>query len=231
MSALLSHDVPGGAAWSVAVRAGREVRLTALGDGASCSTLIYSDKDVDRLNIPDTLKAQMSARVHAPMVLMSDRGTALVSVTGSSLDWHDCLGGHSLDSHVSAFGPSSYATDRNGWRQSARSGLLSELTKHGRSAAELHACVNFFAKVATTDQGALAFVPDHSVAEDWVSLRTEQDILLVCSTSPHPLDARWAPPPVRVEIFPAEPYDANDPSMTFRSESARALIAAKEALT
>ncbi|MGZ6790900.1 MAG: DUF1989 domain-containing protein, partial [Mycobacteriaceae bacterium] len=74
MSALLSHDVPGGAAWSVAVRAGREVRLTALGDGASCSTLIYSDKDVDRLNIPDTLKAQMSARVHAPMVLMSDRG-------------------------------------------------------------------------------------------------------------------------------------------------------------
>ena len=54
---LVTHDVPGGVAWSALVRARRELRLTTLGDGANCSTLLYAAYDpVDRLNIPDTLK-------------------------------------------------------------------------------------------------------------------------------------------------------------------------------
>ena len=90
--------------------------------------LLFAAHDpIDRLNVPDTLKAQMSARVTPPMVLMSDRGIGLASVTGSSLDWHDCLGGHSLEQHLERFGPTSYATDANEWRRSARAGLLSEL--------------------------------------------------------------------------------------------------------
>jgi len=87
------HDVPGGAAWSAAVRAGRVVVLTALGDDANCSTLVFGPDRLDRLNVPDTLKAQMSACIKAPMVLMSDRVYALASVVDSTLDWHDCLSG------------------------------------------------------------------------------------------------------------------------------------------
>ncbi|MEC3979455.1 urea amidolyase associated protein UAAP1 [Amycolatopsis sp. H20-H5] len=230
---VVNHEVPGGGAWSVRVRAGRELRLTALGDGANCSTLIFADRHpVDRLNIPDTLKAQMSARVHPPMVLMSDLGAALCSVTGSSLDWHDCLCGHSVDAQVARFGPSSYSSDRNGWRHSARSGLLSELRKHGRGAADLHGCVNFFAKVATsTDQvGSLTFVPEYAKTGDWVTLRAELDVLVVLSTAPHPLDTRWAPQGVRAEVGPAEAPGPDDSSWTFRPESARALQAAREVL-
>lgn len=228
MTALLTHDVPGGAAWSVQVRAGRVLRLTALGDGANCSTLVYPAADpVDRMNVPDTLKAQMSARIRPPMVLMSDRGVGLASVVGASSDWHDALGGHSLDHHVEPFGPTSYQADRNDWRRSARVGLVSELTKHGRSATDLHACVNFFAKVATDDDGALAWVPNHSRTGDWVALRAEVDLLIVLSSAPHPMDPEWSPAPVRAEIEPGEPYGEDDPSVLFRGESARALAAAR----
>ncbi len=226
-AALLTHDVPGGAAWSVLLRAGRELLLTALGDGANCSTLLYAAHDpVDRLNIPDTLKAQMSACVRPPMVLMSDRGIGLCSVTGSSLDWHDCITGHSLDAHVARFGPSSYHADRDSWRRSARAGLLSELRKHGRDVADLHACVNFFTRIAI-DDGSLAFAPDHAVAGDWVTLRSEVDLLVVLATAPNPLDPRWAPAAVRAEVRATPGYGEDDPSWRHRSESERALRAAK----
>ena len=225
---LLTHEIPGGAAWSVQLRAGRELVLTAVDARANCATLLFpADDPVDRLNVPDTLKAQMSARIRPPMVLMSDRGVGLASVTGSSLPWHDCLGGHSVDAHVARFGASSYAADRNAWRRSARALFLLELAKHGRSAADLHACVSFFAKVATGDDGVLTFVPGHARGGDWVSLRAEVDLLVVLATAPHPMDPAWAPVRGRPEVRPPAPYGADDPSVTFRDESARALAAAK----
>jgi hypothetical protein len=233
MTVLLSHDVPGAAAWSVLVRAGREVRLTALGPGANCSTLLFAaNHPVDRLNVPDTMKSQRSARVRPPMVLMSDRGLALCSVTGSSVEWHDVLCGHSTDAHVARFGPSSYQRDGGAWRRSARAGLLSELRKHGRGPADLHGCVNFFAKVATSADpaGTLAFVADHAATDDWVTLRAELDLLVVLSTAPHPLDPCWAPRAVRVEVSTLAEPAADDPSWTFRPESERALLLSREVL-
>jgi urea carboxylase-associated protein 2 len=228
---ILDHDITAGGYWSLLLRAGRVLRLTTLDDGAVCSALLFAAADpVDRLNVPDTLKAQMSARIRPPMVLMSDRGAALASVTGSSLDWHDCLTGHSLDRHVDGFGPSSYGGERNDWRRSARYGLLSELRKHGRGPADLHACVNFFAKVAIDPLGGLTFVPDHARAGDWVTLRAEQDLLLVLSTAPHPMSRVWAPGAVRAEVEAGEPYGPDDLSVTFRPESARALANAKAVL-
>ncbi|WP_436499100.1 urea amidolyase associated protein UAAP1 [Actinokineospora sp. HUAS TT18] len=228
MPALVSHEIPAAAAWSVQVRRGRVLRLTAQQDRANCSTFLYAAGDpVDRLNIPDTLKAQMSARIHPPMVLMSDRGVGLASVVGSTLDWHDALGGHSTDAHVARFGPSSYGADRNEWRRSARAGVISELTKHGRDAAHLHACVNFFSKLAVGDDGGLGFVENHAEAGDWVTLRAEVDLLVILSTAPHPSDPVWQPGAVLAEVLEGESYGDDDPSLTFRAESARALIAAK----
>src|SRR5882757_235727 len=124
------HELPGGAAWSFPVRAGRRIRLTALGPDANATMLLFGPDRLDRLNVPDTLKAQMSACIRPPMVLMSDRGQALASVTGSSLDWHDALTGFGHETHLERFGPSSYGADRNAWRRAAHTGLVSELTRH-----------------------------------------------------------------------------------------------------
>src|ERR1700710_877541 len=166
---LLAHTVPGGAAWSLQVAKGRTVTFVAEANRANVSLLVYAAAHrTDRMNVPDTLKAQYSACVKPPMVLMSDRGVGLASVTGSSLPWHDALCGHGL----SSYGESSYGTDRNNWRRSARTGLLSELTKHGRREADLHATVNLFSKAAIDDASGLTFVPDHAKAGDWVTLRS-----------------------------------------------------------
>jgi uncharacterized protein YcgI (DUF1989 family) len=222
---LLAHAIPADAGWSALIRTGRDIRFTALEDGVNCSLLLFAAHDpVDRMNIPDTLKAQMSARITPPMVLMSDRGVGLASVVASSLDWHDCISGHSLDAHVPA---SSYADERNGWRRSARSLLVSELRKHGRDERDLHACVNLFSKVALDAAAGFSFVPDHAREGDTVMLRSEVDLLVVCATAPHPLNPVWSAGGVRVEVTPSAPYGEDDPSMTFRSEGARALLESK----
>jgi uncharacterized protein YcgI (DUF1989 family) len=224
-----SYDIPGGAAISVVVAAHDVARLTALGSGGNASMLLYAyPRTHERLNVPDTLKAQMSSRVITPMVLMSHLGNALMSVTGSSLDWHDALSGHSTDGFVQdRYGESSYAVDRNSWRQSARRGLLDELWKHDLGVRDLHACVNWFSKVvpADDDRGTLTFVADHAVAGDWVELRAEQDVLMVLSTSVHPLDpaAEWPAKAMRLELSHGAPPGPEDPSALFRDEPARAL--------
>jgi uncharacterized protein YcgI (DUF1989 family) len=202
------------------VAKGRAITFSAEADRANVSLLIFAaGHRIDRLNVPDTLKAQYSACIKPPMVLMSDRGVGLASVTGSSLPWHDALCGHGL----SSCGDSSYGTDRNDWRRSARTGLVSELTKHGRGESDLHPTVNLFSKAALDDAAGLSFVPDHAKAGDWVTLRSELDLLLVMSTAPHPLDPVWEPADMRVELRLAAPVEADDPSRTFREESARAL--------
>lgn len=224
----LDEIVPGGAARSVVLRRHDRLRLTAEAAGANVSTLLFpTDRLLERLCVPDTLKAQMQVRVRPPMVLMSDAGRALASVVGSSLDWHDAISGHSTDAHLARFGPSDYARDRNAWRQSARAGLLDELAKHGLGERDLHATVNFFTAVvpADDDRGSLAWRPGHTAPGDWVELRAETEVLVVLSTSPHPLDPSptWDPAAVHLQVRPGDAPGENDASRTFRDEAARAL--------
>lgn len=224
---ILCADIPGGASRSLVLRVTQRLRLEALGDGANASVLLFAaDRHTERLCVPDTLKAQMQACVRPPMVLMSDAGRALCSVVGSSLDWHDALTGHSLPGHVAA---SSYASDRNGWRQSARVLLLDELAVHGLGERDLHGCVSFFSKVAPAgdERGTLTWSAGHARVGDWVELRAEQDVLVVLATSPHPWDDQptWAP--VRMRVAAGDPPSDADASRLFRAESARALEAVR----
>ena len=200
MTATHTHDIPGAAAWSAPVRAGRVITLTALNDGANASVLIVGADRLDRLNIPDTLKSQMSARIKPGMVLMSDRGLALATVLDSTLDWHDCLTGMLPDQL-----------------------LLLELTKHGFGEADLHGCINFFSKVAVADDASLAFVPGHAAAGDSVTLRADQDLLVFVSTAPHTLSEL---PAGGVAVHIETPDHTDDPEL--REEAHRALRLTRE---
>lgn len=207
----MNHDIPGAAVWSTPVRAGRAITLTALADGANASVLIIGADRLDRLNIPDTLKSQMSARIRAGMVLMSDRGLALATVVGSTLDWHDCLTGVAPDELAS-------------WPAGSRRLLLVELTKYGLGEADLLGCINFFTKVAIDNdhRASLSFVPEHAHAGDTVTLRAEQDLLVFVSTAPHPLGDQ-APAGVAVQI-----EDAEQTELDLREEAVRALAVTRE---
>jgi urea carboxylase-associated protein 2 len=233
MAPLYSHDVPGGAGWSVPVRAGRTLTLIATGDGANVSTLIFAADRLDRLNLPDTLKAQMTARVTPPVVLMSDRGLALASVVTSTVDWHDALCGFTGTRDLDRFSPTDYQHDRNQWRRSARELFLLELAKYGMGEADLHGCVNFFSKVtANADpRCSLTYEVGAAKAGDSVVLRAEQDLLVLLATCPHPLDpaTEFRPSGVRIEVGAADPWGADDRSANFRPESRRALEQTRKA--
>lgn len=218
----VAHRIPGGACWSIAVPAGRLITLTAHGAATNVSMQLFAADRLDRLNVPDTMKSQMSACIKPPMVLMSDRGTGLVSVITSSLPWHDCLGGLGSDAHLR--GTTSYATDRNDWRRSARTMLLLEFAKYGLGESDLHAPVNWFSKVAISDPtSGLNLDGDHGTAGDSVVLRTEQAALVFLSTSAHPMSADGSTDGVTIEVTGAAPVASDDPSRTWRAESGRAI--------
>jgi uncharacterized protein YcgI (DUF1989 family) len=70
----------------------------------------------------------------------------------------------------------------------------------------------------------MRFLPGHGQAGDTVTLRTEQDLLMIAAATPHPMDGTKDRDPagVRVEVALAPPT-VNDEPARFRPESGRAL--------
>jgi uncharacterized protein len=226
-AALFSEILPGGAMWSMRVPRRRLVRLTALDSGANVSALFYNAaQPLDRLNIPDTLKALHTAKLTRGHILMTDMGNALASMVEDSLGWHDPLGGHINAAMVAAkFGEHNYQQHRNDFFRNARDNFLIELAKHGMGLADIVANVNFFSKIAVDDEGRMTIVQDHCPAGARIGLRTEMDVLFVLANCPHPLAPTGEYPRARVEIeiFPCDPPGIDDFCRNFRPECGRTL--------
>lgn len=228
---LLTETLPPGAMWSMRIPRHRAIRLTALEADANVSALFFSAaQPLDRLNVPDTLKALHTAKLTRGHILMSDMGNALVSITADTLGWHDPLGGHINAAQVAEkFGEHGYQEYRNEYYRNARDNFLVELAKHGLGLRDIVANVNFFSKVTVDEEGRLAFVSDHCPAGASLDLRTEIDVLMVLANCPHPLASAGKYPsvPVRLEILPAEPPGPDDFCRNFRPECGRTLALAE----
>jgi hypothetical protein len=224
---LLTETLPPGAMWSLRVPRHRTLRLTALDAGANVSALFYNaHQPLDRLNVPDTLKALHTAKLTRGHVLMSDLGHALVSITADSLGWHDPLGGHITAAQVTAkFGERTYQDHRNDFHRNARDNFLIELGKHGLGLADIVANVNFFSQVTVDADGRLHHVADHCPADATLDLRTEMAVLVVLANCPHPLAPTGDYPSARVraEILNSDPPPEDDFCRNFRPECARTL--------
>src|ERR1700720_610642 len=130
---LFEEEIPGGAMWSYALKRYHTLRLTDLQGGVNVGAMLYRlDHPLDRLNLPDTLKAQHTAKLTAGNVLLSDLGHVLCSITEDTCGWHDPLAGHSTAAMVRAkYGLSSYQQERNAFHRNARDQFLIELGKWG----------------------------------------------------------------------------------------------------
>lgn len=227
MKAFYSEMLPPGAMWSMRVPRHRVVRLTAVDAGACVSALFYNAaQPLDRLNVPDTLKALHTAKLTRGHILMSDMGNALVSIVEDSLGWHDPLAGHINAAQVAAkFGVKTYQQHRNDFHRNARDNFLVELSKHGLGLADIVANVNFFSKVVVDDAGRMHHVADHCPAGAAVDLRTEMNVLVVLANCPSPLAPAGEYPTARVraDIFPGEAPGENDYCRNFRPECGRTL--------
>ncbi len=226
LSPVLWEEVlPGSSTWSHVLKRGTALRIVALEDRCNVGVIfLNADNFSERLNLPDTLKAQHIARLTRGSVLYSDMGRILGSITDDTLGWHDPLGGCSDAGMVQRkYGESSYQEARNGWHQNALDGFLIELAKYGLNSRDLMMNVNFFSKVDVAEDGTMTFVPGHSKAGDAVQLRAEMNTLVILNTCQHPMDpdSTYAQRPVKLTLKQVEAPGLDDFCRNSRPENAR----------
>jgi urea carboxylase-associated protein 2 len=225
---LLAETLPGGGHWSMILRRGRLLRITDIEGGANVALLAYNAcEKSERLNLPDTLKAQHTAKLTRGHCLYSDMGRVLLCICEDSLGWHDPLGGVSDATEVlEKYGEGRYQQLRNGFHRNLQDNLLVELGKWGLSIADLVMNANLFSRVDADEQARLSFVSPHSSAGDRIGLYAPMDTLVVLSALQHPLDPNpvYAPKPVALELLAAPDVAAMTAHCRdFRPENARAL--------
>ncbi len=226
---LWQETLSGNSTWSHVLKRGTALRLTALENGPNVAALLFNaDNFSERLNLPDTLKAQHIARLTAGAVLYSDMGRILCSITDDTVGWHDPLGGCSDRALVKAkYGESNYQEARNDWHQNTLDSFLIELAKYGLGPRDLMMNINVFSKVEVSDDpdsdGSMNFVTGNAVAGNFVELRAEMNTLILLNSCQHPLDPSptYASRPVELTIKRVPPPASEDLCRTFRPENSR----------
>jgi urea carboxylase-associated protein 2 len=220
-----TEEVPAGANWSHVLKRGTTLRICAQGERANVSALFYNFELLnERLNIPDTLKCQHTARLTAGHCLYSDMGRILVSITEDTCGWHDPLSGWSTERDVAAkYGALPYQEARNSFHRNGHDNFLTELGKYAMTERDLAMNVNFFSKVTADAEGKLCFHEHHSKAGMYVDLRAEMNTLVVLNTCVHPLDpsAVYAPQPVKLIVWSSPPVAHDDLCRTACPENTR----------
>jgi urea carboxylase-associated protein 2 len=211
---VFEETIPGGAMWSHVLKRHQTLRVTDGEGGANVGALFYNrDQLLDRLNLPDTLKAQHTAKLTTGHVLYSDMGHVLCSVAADSCGWHDPLAGHSTAALVQRkYGASSFQQQRNEFHRNARDQFLIELGKWGLGKPDLVANVNFFSKVVVDQDGTMHFQKDNSVAGSYVDLRAEMNVLVILNACQHPMDpqSEYNPKPINLTVWNSDPPPVDD---------------------
>jgi urea carboxylase-associated protein 2 len=222
---LFEEIVPGGGMWSFVLRRHLTLRMTDIEGGANVGLIAYQfENPLNRLNLPDTLKAQYTAKLTQGHVLMSDMGHALLSITADTVGWHDPLGGHGSAALVkNKYGEATYQEKRNEWYRNAHDNFLIELGKYGLGKRDLVANVNFFKRVEVDANGKMHFRPADCKAGDYVDLRAEMNVLVILNTCQHPLDPNpnYEPEPIQLSVYQTSPPGADDFCRNFRKENQR----------
>ncbi len=229
MKELLFETVlAGGWNFSQIIRRGRCVRLTDIEGGANLSALLYNAANFsERYNMGDTLKIQHISSIFKNTCIYSDMGRILMSVTDSSLPWHDVICGVTYREDIAArFGEQSYQRFHNEFYRNGFDSLMVELAKHGMTSRDFTNVINFFTKTDVDGDGNLSFVENYSKAGDFVELRAEMDTLLVLDAGMHPLNTstEYLRRPIKIEIFSCDPASADDACRVFCPENERGFV-------
>jgi urea carboxylase-associated protein 2 len=209
MTILLEETVPGGGHTSLIVKRGQSLRVTDLRGGANVSVMmVNASEKSERLNLPDSLKCQHTAKLTVGHCLYSDMGRVLAAIVADTCGWHDSIGGVSNAREVlERYGAGRYQELRNGFYRNGADNLLVEMGKWGLGISDLMMTLNLFSRVDVTNEGALSFVAGNSSAGDYIDLYAPMNTLFVLTAIQHPLDPNpeYAPRPVKLELSEARP--------------------------
>jgi urea carboxylase-associated protein 2 len=224
-SILWQETLSGSSTWSHVLKRGTALRIRTLAQDANVGALfLNADNLTERLNLPDTLKAQHIARITTGAVLYSDMARILCSITDDTVGWHDPLGGCSDASLVATkYGPGTYQQARNEWRQNTLDGFLIELAKHGLGPRDLTMNLNLFSKVEVQANGSMRVIPGNAPAGSEIELRAEMNTLVILNTCQHPMDPspEYRQTPVELTVKRVDAPGPDDVCRTFRPENAR----------
>lgn len=223
---LYEETVPGGGHTSFVLKRGQLLRLTDLEGGANVSLLLFNAVEKsERLNLPDTLKGQHTAKLTAGHCLYSDMGRVLAAITADTCGWHDSFGGVlSADEVTEKYGQGRYQELRNGFFRNGVDNLLVEMGKWNLNLQDLLMNLNLFSRVDVDADGAFRFHGDNSQAGDYVELYAPMDTLVVLTALQHPMDPnpQYAPKPVQLSWSKVESDGISVLCRTSRPENGRA---------
>jgi urea carboxylase-associated protein 1 len=200
LSGPVVHDeiVPARAPWLHHIAAGQTLRIVDLEGNQAVDFLLYSAADdAERYSAQDTVSAQQNLFLRAGSVLRSNEGNPMMTIVGTSVEYHDTIGGAcSCESNTLRYGhhtKSQHACVEN---------FLEANLTDGRGKRDIVSNINFFMNVPVEADGALGIVDGISAPGLTVDLRAEMDIVVVVSNCPqinNPCNA-FNPTPVRMIV-------------------------------
>lgn len=195
---LRDEIVPARAPWLYHVAAGQTLRIVDLEGNQAVDFLLYSEADdAERYSAQDTVAAQGNLFLREGSVLRSNEGRPMMTVTATSVDYHDTIGGAcSCESNTLRYGhhtKSQHACVEN---------FLEANLTEGRSKRDIVSNINFFMNVPVEEDGTLGIVDGISAPGMTVDLRAEMNVVVVVSNCPqinNPCNA-FNPTPVRMIV-------------------------------
>jgi urea carboxylase-associated protein 1 len=194
------HDevVPARAPWLHRVAAGQTLRIVDLEGNQAVDFLLYAAADdAERYSAQDTVSAQGNLFLRTGTVLRSNEGRAMMTIVGTSVEYHDTIGGAcSCESNTLRYGhhtKSQHACVEN---------FLEANLIEDRGKRDMVSNINFFMNVPVEDDGTLGIVDGISAPGLSVDLRADMDVIVVVSNCPqinNPCNA-FNPTPVRMIV-------------------------------
>lgn len=195
---VLDEVVPARAPWTAVVKKGQTLRIVDLEGNQAVDFLMYAEADdAERYSAQDTIAAQGNIFLRTGSVLMSSEGAPMAVVTGTSVEYHDTIGGAcSCESNTLRYGhhtKSQHACVENFLQGNAR---------YGRGKRDMVSNINWFMNVPVEADGSLGIVDGISAPGLYVDMRAEMDLVVVVSNCPqinNPCNG-FNPTPVRMVI-------------------------------
>jgi hypothetical protein len=200
LSGKIVHDevVPPRAPWLHHIAAGQTLRIVDLEGNQAVDFLLYAAADdAERYSAQDTVAAQRNLFLRQGAVLRSNEGRPMMTITATSVDYHDTIGGAcSCESNTLRYGHHTKA------EHACVENFLEANLREGRGKRDIVSNINFFMNVPVEADGSLGIVDGISAPGLTVDLRAEMDVIVVVSNCPqinNPCNG-FNPTPVRMIV-------------------------------
>jgi urea carboxylase-associated protein 1 len=192
------QTVPARAPWSAIVRASETLAIVDLAGNQAVDCLIYAYPDTtERYSAAETIAAQGNIFLTTQSVLRSAEGTPLMTVVADQCGRHDTLGGAcSKESNTLRYG------HHTRHQHACVENFLTAGAPYGLGKRDLVSNINWFMNVPVEPDGTLGIVDGISAPGLTVTLRAEQDVLVLVSNCPqinNPCNG-FDPTPVRMVV-------------------------------